>query len=601
MLQSFGIILLFFSVFGLGLLPKHFFKIEIPSYYNLIFGLILVGPLFILGNILLGFNFTFLTFIVIGLAISGFFLDRKQLKEHLKEILFESPVGICLFAYVVAIHILKIVYTPRHWDEFSYWLTYPKQMMLFDQLVSAEFYDKTFLKYMPGFSALQIFSQKLHFQNTLNTDFAFAPNYLFGLTLLWWFSSVMRQLLKEHSDTLKVALVWLIGFLFLFMCAKTKILMPNSRIELPCIAVLLCGLWSLYCFLNGRITRKNLIIIFSILMVGGYALKEFYIILPPAFAVFLFLYDFPKKHFSIFNFVTEFMASILLFVSLYVTWKFATMPYAHVHNLSLLIEQYGFWGAFKSRVHLLGFALFEFIQYFIFIFLTIFPLLGLKSLFKKKYLPFAGFLFAFCTLYLGALMWWYLFNASPVEAEALASFDRYLSYFFLPLLFLGLVLYLENLSFRHPFFLKIKSKIPTQVSPIVFSFFFIIPTLGYLPKKEVTIQTELAVVSEKLFQFGKNVSQVSLIDSQDNGFFDIQTRFYSMDHANTRGRFHPWSVSTDFNPNQALWLRHVDINQSDIPKTLATNCPADISFHLLIFENSAYQCYPLKSPASDQN
>lgn len=596
--ESLGFIFLFFCSLGLGNFFNSFINSKLPQSCQLLVGLLLVAPIFILGNVLFQIPLPALTGLIVALSFVGFFLNRNSLGSDLKKIFLDTPMGLGAIGYFIVIYVFKVSYIPHHWDEFSYWLTHPKQVMVFGKILSADFYYKSFITYLPGLPALQVFNQHLHIQSRLNTDFAFGPNYLFGLGMVGLLWDMSKTNLQNHLQGFKVYFYILIVFIILFIASKEKVLTPSAKIEISCMAVLLFSFWALYYYKIQKISRKDLLIIFFVLCACGYSLKEFFILMPAAFALFLF---FDQREFNLksgLNLLKDIILTSSGFVLVILTWKISIQPYANIHDFSRNIERYGLIAVVQERMIILWPALLRGISYTTYVFMSLVPALGLKYIWNRQYRAFWIYLGFFFAVYYGTLMSWYFFSASDVEALRLASYNRYLGYFLFPLLFFGTGVFFHNYDFKYSIFGKGASRVSKIYLLITIAALYAIPTLGFLGEYPTSIPRELSRVAQIVKNENFQPDSLRFFDQGDDGFSHIQLLYYSLDEDLFKGKLvdrYEMGKDEDLSQWQLIWVRDSDaILDSALKPHLAVSCPAALSDTVLIRKTDKFECYQVE-------
>ncbi|MFN8790926.1 MAG: hypothetical protein ACK5Y2_05650 [Bdellovibrionales bacterium] len=513
-----------------------------------------------------------------------------------------------LLLYFAGLHILQLKYTPRHWDEFSYWLTYPKQMFLFGSLIHSDFPNKTFVSYLPGLPALQMLNQTLSFSSAFQDGFAFNVNFLFitcGLGLLW------SELLNSDrpsglSKTPRGLLTFSLFILLCFVLIRSKAFIVSTLVEAPSIIVTFCFFYAIYLRCQNLIQNRDFLVLLGLSTTCGYALKEYFILAPGA----IFLYFAVEKMINpqarfIVLLRNLLFCSVGLLVVMFV-WKFAIQNYRGVHNFAQSLNFEFLVEHFRQRRWILGQALGEIFLYLLDLFILVFPLWGVSRLLQKSFLKFWTAFLGFFAAYLAILIWWYLFVAVEVEALRLASFSRYLNYVLVPL-FIIAYLHFCRTQRRWPSFLLKSLPSAGWVGGAFASLFFV----AQLKLSPPPSRSELNSLSQILQGLQHSPQKILLIDQQDNGFHYLTGLYYSLDHEKLRGRFaRGWAYAEESGPNgfskvsskefgalanqaDVLWVRRSnEWTHAALAGNLDPNCKFDLSFQFLIKNNDRYSCFP---------
>ena len=179
--------LLLLTSLGLGHLFTFWFqvfseKIGITTFA----GFFLISFFLFFLNVLGKFSLTCSSFIVLILSLMGLCLFLYQEKNVLKTRLIHPLFLLSLPMLISFIYFGNIHYVAYSSDEFSHWLTMPKQMYLHQELISKLFRVTEFVSYLPGWPSLLIYpslilSSYVMVQYTLLISFFMSAVFLAAL------------------------------------------------------------------------------------------------------------------------------------------------------------------------------------------------------------------------------------------------------------------------------------------------------------------------------------------------------------------------------------------------------------------------------------
>jgi hypothetical protein len=369
------------------------------------------------------------------------FDTRLKIKELSLHPLFTWGIPLTIFFFIFG----PTEYIPTGTDEFSHWLTMPKQMFLENALLSPNFLVKDFASYTPGWPILLIYADLV-----LSKAFNYSEIiYVVFFSSIVCLSAIYDYINDYFDDVIgplhkNLALViMLIGSLVLLKVFAPK----NILIETPMYHGIL-----LFFLTTALLLKKeglnSWFYLLSIVTAYCYLLKHAFltlIILLPFILFFSARTDIKK---------TFFRALILLtpFALLYLTWKdsysslnipelFPPNPINSIDQLKIAFaERIGIFQKLPTEIlnilkRLSKPAVIGFLSFFLF-----------RSLMSRR--MFSLILLYFFA-YLASLVWMYFTGFGIYEALILASFERYMSVPLLPILLFGGLSFFKWVCIKH--------------------------------------------------------------------------------------------------------------------------------------------------------
>lgn len=366
---------------------------------------------------------------------------RLKIKELFLHPVFTWGIPLTIFFFIFG----PTEYIPTGTDEFSHWLTMPKQMFLENALLSPNFLAKTFVSYTPGWPILLIYSD-LVLSKVFNYSEIIYVAFFSGIVCL----SAIYDYINDYFDDVSGSLRKNLAFVFMLIVGLVliKTYAPkNILIETPMYHGVL-----LFFLTTALLLKKEGLnpwfYLLSIVTAYCYLLKHAFltlIVLLPIIIYFSAPTNFKK---------TLARTAILLtpFTLVYFTWKYSffslNIPEAFPLNPINSFEQLRI--AFAERIVILQklpseifYALRKLSKPAFIGFLSFFLC---RSLFNRK--VYFLVLFYFCT-YLASLIWMYFTGFQIYEALILASFERYMSIPLIPILLFGGLSFLKWLLIKN--------------------------------------------------------------------------------------------------------------------------------------------------------
>lgn len=410
-------LLYLFCSLGLGTLLQRLFKDHQEQTLGMFFfmGLCSIYMVMAILNIF-GIDLQTASLFTIGISNIGLILFIKNLIRYKKYQIFQHPTfWLFIFFWIIFLLFGKSYY-PTSWDEFSHWLTMPKQIFLTKSLYSEDFLTKGFASYTPGWPLLLILKDLPFGDHFEVGNILFLP-ILFGI---FAFGS-LYDLTNHHFQDRKKSL----GLLFFLILCQVPVRIPskNVLVEAPMIFTYMVVLISTYQFLTRRTNSDALKL--GLLLLFSYYIKHTFMTLAGTVFLLSFFYLIYKKE---------------LFKNLAIKMILITAPYLFGYFLwNYFIELNQISNAFRPTYLNVFDTVFVRLQLIPLAFknLAILVLLPanlifigpyLYILFKKKIFKEISWpIGLYFVLYFFALLWMYLSVFGIYESSYLASFDRYMS------------------------------------------------------------------------------------------------------------------------------------------------------------------------------
>jgi hypothetical protein len=374
------------------------------------------------------------------LAVINLIQSRSKLKK-----MISHPV----LTYGLLVALIYYCFGPKNyfatsWDEFSHWMTMPKQMFLHKEIYDGNFLVRTFYSYLPGWPLLLIFHD-LVFGIEFNTTHAL---YCVLISSIFCCGAIYDLSRRYFSDSYQAIQYLRAEFVFpLIVCWIVLVhsfLPINVTIELPLYHVHLIFFLYIGVLYREQKTITGTKIYTSMWTLGvivayAYWLKQTSITLVPLLVLFCITYLVGTGWHRIKKIIIYSIAATTPFLIFYLIWhhhiesKKIEMIFSVVKpsNLGELLNQV------FHRSHLI-------LKMFKRLWSTFFGLHILEMFsvgyffyaYKRRLLDSttANFILFFCVFYLACLMWMYMTAFGDFEANQLASFSRYMS---IPIVVLG--------------------------------------------------------------------------------------------------------------------------------------------------------------------
>ncbi|MBC7742577.1 MAG: hypothetical protein H7061_10295 [Bdellovibrionaceae bacterium] len=423
-LGNFLIVLLayFFIPALSGIAFKNLNKNEFGLGLNSLMGLILISLTTVLLNLGLNIPIKFAYFISIGsmLVLLALTLQRQQRKKvHFKDPLFVVVLPIILLFYFF----LFRPYSITTWDEYSHWLTMPKQFILHGNLIDTGFLQKGFTSYTPAWSLYTIFASLLN-DSELIIEFVIVQNLIFGLICFCAISDLLKIYFKEHSNKV-ISILLVLGLLAL----KSNLLLypKNNLIEYPMHLMYVVIVTFTIFLINSKATRRHFLI-FGLLIAYAYCLKHSNMTL----VVFVLMVVFALKRINKSSFKQSLKLGLILltpYLILFLFWnlklKLLGIPTIATPTSIDISQQ---MARLMGRWHLIPKAFKEMSAFFStdFPMLRNFSLIFLGAFYLKRLKTISIIVVGYFIFYFFALVWMYLTAFGDYEANQLMSLSRYI-------------------------------------------------------------------------------------------------------------------------------------------------------------------------------
>lgn len=451
----------FVTAFGLGYGLKLLGTNRIRLGLQLYIGFVLIPILMTALNLSLGMPLDMASGFVTGMGLSLSVLFLYQNRSRFREIPIHPFLGFYLIFCICFWFFDAKPYYSSEWDEYSHWLTMPKQMFLHREIYDPNFLTRELVSYTPAWPLSVIFHDLL-----IGNEFKVVHGLwvtligsLFSIAaLLDLTRGIFREevkKLKDHRAFFVLALVICGGVLFSsYTPTSVTVEKPMTHVSLMMFALI-----GVLFKRKKKELRMMEFWILGIFLAYAYLLKITFMTLVPVLGVaVIFLGENWKKR------ILFGLATFLPFLGVYLLWK----HHLTTHELNPLFSPVSVTNPeallvrFKDRIEILQKLPGA-------IFWT------LKRTLPFKFLGIAAFLFYFVkkrdyknhalglltcfylVFYLLCLVWMYFVSFGEYEAKNLASFGRYMSIPLTLMLYFGLWKLLLELSYRYRARLKFKT------------------------------------------------------------------------------------------------------------------------------------------------
>jgi hypothetical protein len=383
-----------------------------------------IAPIFFiyLGNTLLSIPISisavsYFVFTITSVFIFSFFLyKRKLLRKSFIQLIHPSTLLLLLFFLFFLFRGFSS-YEPLLWDEYSHWLTMPKQMYFIDHLVSLQFPFVRFVTYTPGWPIALIYPE-LVLKILWGVEWSAAPLIYTPLILgVISFSTIFDFIANTRKTPEWHALLpGVVILLILLMTVAPIIFETTVLIESPQACILIVIFLVFWISHEGLLQKKAIVPLLSILVCAGFLLKDsFSIVIVP---IFTFLYI--KKWLNLKNV----FVLILPVLMAHLLWKFKTHDFAVVFSL---VTTRSFLEIWSERSVIIWRMLSESTRLLQGYQLMLLPMFIFSFFVSKTYRLILGLIVIYgCCVFVG-LYWLYMNSFGLYEALNLASFDRYLA------------------------------------------------------------------------------------------------------------------------------------------------------------------------------
>lgn len=386
---------------------------------------------------------------VFGVAFLGLvllFMDRQEIKSLLSHpIFYLLPLVGLFFAFSP-----EMSYQPTEFDEYAGWLNRPIMMVLDDSILNParHGYGRGF-DYTPGAALLLAFKNLIWGQN-----FSIGPLIVVPLILCLALLGVAYDCIKQLTPkgfflpelTLMAGLVTLMSGKLI----PVNLLIESFQFNIL-IAIGLCFFW----VANGGGRRRSGLIVLGILCAYAYLVKVATILILPGLVIALILHQVTvwrdEKNEPIKSLFRRLSIETLILVGPAVLivghWTWLMRPYGKTFTFWAGGHSLALW---EARAHLmplmwarLGSMVFETPMV---TFITLASLAGyLWGLRNKAQRALCLVIFGYCILHFLLIVWLVRTMFGDMEAEALASFNRYMLTGLVPYVFFGILLLSVNL------------------------------------------------------------------------------------------------------------------------------------------------------------
>lgn len=452
-------------------------------------------------------------------------------------------------------------YRITSWDEYSHWLTMPKQYLLHKTLVTTDFLIKNFISYTPAWSLYTILGSLLN-QSDLMVDFILLQNLMFGFIT---FSALYDILKKIFSDRPEAD--FCIFLVFLSLCHfQIGLLYPMTNlVEFPMHLIFTVIItFSIY-LLNGTRNRFE-IFLFGFLCSQAYLLRHSFLTILFYIVLLMSMYGYFQK-LRLSNVVKLVVFSALPFMFFYASWNFKLKMYSVTTTLSPMnlsnFDQFkSLWnersGLFLHSANRLGLFFSEdgFFQYLCAIFILSF---FSKNLFRTS---IVAMIFSF--IYLAALLWMYLTSFGGFEALHLMSFERYILAPLYGYITIGAVFLAVTISSL----LKLAKPTARLIISHRSSYFFAIVLVAYVhhnmnevyPNLKTTVQaasTQVDSVKQLIDRLGLDSPHVRILEQGGTEYVYHQANFASI---GLRKYYYRTRQGTTFGPvKDNIWRQKYEV------------------------------------------
>lgn len=412
----------FLVTFGLGALVIRSTPHRSMLGLQLFLGFAALPILIFTLNLVFRLNLETASQIVSLVGIAGVVIWLRDNKANFRATL-QHPLWFGMIALTIVFKFFGTQdYSPHSWDEFSHWLTMPKQMFLHKELLSSAFEVTDFASYTPGWP-LQLLAYSLAALPEFDVSKVVFLPYFSGFAMIL----ASYDLLKENFDTSKSFASREIIFVLAiaFGLALGNFFTPESvLIENPMVHVLILIFVVLAIAL--RSTTNTWWIFIGIFLAYAYLLKHTYLTLVPVIALAALI----GNRTGLKGLSIKLVCSLAPFLFCFAVWRyeFSSLNLPEVFSPISGKSFEELQKLFVERLYILRKlprGLIEVVSglpnasiVFLASFLFSWRLVG-----KRLY----GLIIFFGAFYLACLIWMYFTAFSEYESEQLASLSRYLS------------------------------------------------------------------------------------------------------------------------------------------------------------------------------
>lgn len=332
-----------------------------------------------------------------------------------KQNAFKSNFGFSFLVMITTVVVFLIFgktnFVGSSWDELSHWVLHPKQIILYNVLLSPNFLPGSMVWYLPGLAFLNVYAEGVWGIATLNVDYIYSQ-LVSSMLLMGFFSFVIDASYKDKKYNLFLLSVVVSMFFLVF---RPEIYPVNNLIEITQGHAILVFFVLIYYFHKNNVAHRVQLLSLSIAMAYAYLLKASNINLLPVLLVYCYTLADNKWNFLKNIILTSLPVLVIVFV-----WKFflnssgaAALPSSI--SVSLLEQMMA-----RSELPVLFFKKLFTTKHFIT------ALVG--SLFFYRFVDkkFTFLVYFYFTTYALGLLALYFFVFSEYEALKLASMERYI-------------------------------------------------------------------------------------------------------------------------------------------------------------------------------
>jgi hypothetical protein len=519
---------------------------------------------------------TIASFILVMSLVFMLFWKFKIYRDFNSREMLTHPSFYLMLCYFFLIYGFDLTYHPRNWDEFSYWLFHAKQIFYNGSVYSEHFIDKGFNTYTSGLPSLQALNQQLKFTTEFSDKLNFHPLFLFSLASLNIIYERLSKILPNlFAVMLAVIFIYLTGF-------RGELFKASALIEPACYASMFALFWLVYLFVNEEIDRKVFSRTMGLLLLGGFALKQYYLVAIPALAIWWIC---TQKTWR------GLLAIVLPTAFFYLFWKCLTADAPPVHDFMGKVHELGFWQAANQRGYLYSGIPLKLANIFVDIFiLSIVPAVGFWKLCKdhKKAMRYFSFFFLFFIPYLATMTWVYFFVSGPIEAEQIHSIRRYTYYFALPLAIVMSLIALQRFNWGRVFN-RVTPELAKVFGSLTMAVLVLVFVLDTFKELQIPVSS-MKVAAAKIGDYvdTETVENAYFVDTNQAGLDFLKARYYFMDLNRAQV---PFKWVAQYNPNDAVEASFFWVIS---PVQLPAPCNLRQPPLFIYYQSAAPTCYSFK-------
>lgn len=460
----------------------------------------------------------------IATAVALFRIWRNRGDVFLKKefLLF---LGVGIFAVMLLVPFVN--YTPHKWDEFSHWMTLPKQMANMNQLILRDLPSTWTQNYTTGWTLLNAFPDL-----ALNRPFHGSNSWILGfllglLTLLAIGESLERYQSKFQGNSHSLFWIAFASLIYLY----GPVFSSSLLIDAPQTSAIILLFILVLDLLQEEEWTSQHYFCFSLISIVGYSLKKSFVILPVLTALYLGWILYRTKKTKKLNALLALLISLVPFSIYAWDWKNASQGVSLLWNSKTLVA--GILNVhFSEFLELIkNFSIEFFIMFKSNIVRNIMIVIAIFLVYKKnfddqikKLLSLYWFYFF---VFISGLIWIYLTGFAIYERDHLASFQRYMFYAIHPLRVIGFFVVVNYLNQVAPSWLARLYK-----HSFIFTLIFVLVPFIQSANTVLKVKPKWPVVEsqklvDQLLESPANPLRLQIIDQKSNGENYYQT-YYNM-------------------------------------------------------------------------